>query len=230
MALLYFIMLGILITSLFIHNKNYMLIISGIMVYNTAFAAAPNSQAPIMDSSVNQASKDNIPLKVDSDFITMTLKDGPVILQLCPNKAPNHVQRIKDLTQERFYDGLTFHRVIDNFMVQTGDPSGSGSGGSSKPNLQAEFNNLKHKRGVISMARTNDPNSANSQFFIMLADNAQLDGQYTAFGKVVYGMEKIDQIKKGDPNNNGVVMNPDRIISMNLGKPDNIVTEVFACE
>ncbi len=164
------------------------------------------------------------------NFITMNLKSGPVVIQLCPNKAPNHVQRIRDLVQSNFYNGLAFHRVIDNFMVQTGDPTGTGSGNSNKPNLQAEFNSIKHVRGVVSMARTNDTNSANSQFFIMLADTPQLDSQYTAFGKVVYGMNNIDQIKKGDSRNNGTVVNPDRIVSMQLGKPKELTIETFACE
>lgn len=151
------------------------------------------------------------------NILIMNLKYGSVIIELYPNKAPNHVNRIKILTQKGFYNGLLFHRVIEGFMVQTGDPRGDGSGGSDLPNLKAEFNDVKHTRGVLSMARASDPNSANSQFFIMLADSPHLDGQYTAFGKVISGMEYIDQIKKGDKFNNGKVTNPDAILSMQIG-------------
>jgi peptidylprolyl isomerase len=152
----------------------------------------------------------------DDNIIVMTLKDGPVHIQLFPEKAPDHVARIKELTKEKFYDGLVFHRVIDGFMAQTGDPTGTGSGKSAKPNLKAEFNDMKHERGVCSMARSSDPNSANSQFFIMLANAPHLDGQYTAWGKVIQGMEFVDKIKKGDARNNGAVSDPDKIISMTL--------------
>jgi peptidylprolyl isomerase len=148
--------------------------------------------------------------------LILQLKDGNVKIELYPDKAPQHVARLKELAREKFYDNIVFHRVIDGFMVQTGDPTGTGMGGSSKPNLKAEFNDMKHVKGVVSMARSSDPNSANSQFFIMLADVPSLDGQYTAFGKVVEGMEFIDNIKKGDSKKNGQVSQPDKIVSLKV--------------
>ena len=148
--------------------------------------------------------------------IVMTLKDGKVLIELYPDKAPNHVNQIKELTREGFYNGIVFHRVIDGFMVQGGDPTGTGTGKSSKPNLKSEFNDIKHVRGVLSMARSADPHSANSQFFIMLAESPHLDGQYTAFGKVIEGMEFVDKIKKGDRYDNGTVTNPDKIVKMEV--------------
>jgi peptidylprolyl isomerase len=150
--------------------------------------------------------------------LVLKLKDGDVIIQLYPDKAPEHVKRIKTLAREGFYDGIVFHRVISGFMAQTGDPTGTGMGGSDYPNLKAEFNDTRHERGVVSMARSNDPNSANSQFFIMLANSPHLDGQYSAFGKVISGMEYVDNIKKGDSGNNGTVSNPDKIISLKVQK------------
>lgn len=143
---------------------------------------------------------------------------GEVIIELYPDKAPKHVKRILELTKEKFYDGIVFHRVINGFMVQTGDPTGTGMGGSTKPDLPAEFNDIKHVRGVLSMARSMSPNSANSQFFIMLGDSPHLDGQYSAFGRVISGMEFVDKIKKGDSRNNGQVDNPDKILKMSILK------------
>ncbi|MBS0235855.1 MAG: peptidylprolyl isomerase [Proteobacteria bacterium] len=151
-----------------------------------------------------------------NNIVIMELKSGTVTIELYPKSAPEHVNRIRTLVQQGFYDGVVFHRVIDGFMVQTGDPTGTGMGGSSLPNLKAEFNNTHHSKGVVSMARSADPNSANSQFFIMLGDAPHLDGQYTAFGKVISGMEYVDQIKKGSTANNGKVENPDKIISMKI--------------
>lgn len=148
--------------------------------------------------------------------LVLQLKDGSVTVELYPEKAPQHVARLKELAREKFYDGIVFHRVIDGFMAQTGDPTGTGMGGSSKSNLKAEFNDVKHVKGVVSMARSSDPNSANSQFFIMLADISSLDGQYTAFGKVVEGMEFVEKIKKGDSKRNGEVSQPDKIISLKV--------------
>lgn len=150
------------------------------------------------------------------DTIVLTLKDGKVVIELYPEKAPNHVKQFKELAREGFYNGIVFHRVIDGFMVQGGDPTGTGTGKSSKPNLKAEFNDIKHVRGVLSMARSADPNSANSQFFIMLADSPHLDGQYSAFGKVIEGMQYVDKIKKGDRYDNGMVTDPDKIIKMEV--------------
>ena len=152
----------------------------------------------------------------EKNMIIMTLKYGNVEIELYDNKAPKHVERIMELTKEKFYDGIVFHRVIEGFMAQAGDPSGTGAGGSNKPNLKAEFNDIKHVRGIMSMARSADVNSANSQFFIMLGDLPHLDGQYTAFGKVVKGMEYIDQIHKGPDSNNGLVASPDKILKMRV--------------
>jgi peptidylprolyl isomerase len=146
----------------------------------------------------------------------LQLPAGKVVIQLLPDVAPKHVARIKELAREKFYDGVVFHRVIDGFMAQTGDPTGTGMGGSSKPNLKAEFGTTSHDRGILSMARAGDPNSANSQFFIVLDDSHFLDGQYTVFGKVISGMEFVDAIKKGDARQNGKVTNPDKIISMTV--------------
>ncbi len=145
----------------------------------------------------------------------MDLESGRVIIEMYPDKAPNHVARIKELVRDGFYDGVVFHRVIDGFMAQTGDPTGTGMGGSGKK-LMAEFNDVKHTRGIVSMARAGDPNSADSQFFIMFDDAPFLDGQYTAWGKVIAGMEHIDAIKRGDPNRNGKVTDPDKIVKMQV--------------
>jgi cyclophilin family peptidyl-prolyl cis-trans isomerase len=145
----------------------------------------------------------------------LELKDGRVVIQLRPDLAPKHVARIKELAREKFYDGIVFHRVIDGFMAQTGDPTGTGMGGSGK-NLDAEFSSAKHVRGTLSMARASNPNSADSQFFICLAPSDFLNGQYTVFGQVVAGMEFVDKIKKGDAADNGKVTDPDRIVSLRV--------------
>ena len=151
-----------------------------------------------------------------ANTIIMNLKNGAVKIELRPDLAPNHVARITELTKDGFYDGVVFHRVIPGFMAQTGDPTGTGTGGSKKPNLKAEFTRESHVRGTCSMARSGHPDSANSQFFICFDDAPWLDGQYTVWGKVIEGMEHIDAIKKGDDRNNGSVTNPDKIISMTL--------------
>ena len=145
----------------------------------------------------------------------MDLPFGRVVIALRPDKAPKTVARIKELVRMGFYDGLTFHRVIPGFMAQGGDPKGDGTGGSGQ-NIPAEFNDLKHLRGTISMARSSDPNSADSQFFICFAPAPFLDGQYTAFGRVVSGMEYVDMIKKGDEARNGEVEDPTHIIRMQV--------------
>ena len=131
--------------------------------------------------------------------LILTLKDGDVDIQLMPDIAPKHVERIVTLTNQGFYNGLTFHRVIDGFMAQTGDPTGTGMGGSNEPDLPAEFSNAHFDRGTLGMARSSSPDSANSQFFIMFADGGFLDGQYTVFGGVASGMECVDKIAKGEP-------------------------------
>ena len=136
---------------------------------------------------------------------------GRVVIELRPDLAPGHVERIKTLARQGFYDGVAFHRVIEGFMAQTGCPHGTGTGGSDLPDLKAEFNSEPHVRGVCSMARAQSPNSANSQFFICFDDARFLDKQYTAWGKVVEGMENVDKIKRGEP-----VRDPDRIVTMRV--------------
>ena len=136
---------------------------------------------------------------------------GDVVIEMLPGIAPNHVARIKELVREGFYDGIVFHRVIDGFMAQTGDPTGTGMGGSGKK-LKAEFNREPHVRGTVSMARAQNPDSGDSQFFICFDDARFLDRQYTVWGKVIDGMENVDQIKRGEP-----VQNPDKIVKATMG-------------
>ncbi|MFM9850641.1 MAG: peptidylprolyl isomerase [Hyphomicrobiaceae bacterium] len=143
--------------------------------------------------------------------LIMDTTQGKVVIALRPDLAPNHVDRIKALAREGFYDGIVFHRVIDGFMAQTGCPHGTGTGGSKLGNLDAEFNAEPHVRGVCSMARSQNPNSANSQFFICFDDARFLDKQYTVWGKVVEGMDNVDKIKRGEP-----VQNPDKIKSLKV--------------
>lgn len=147
--------------------------------------------------------------------LILELKDGNVDIELLPDIAPNHVQRVIELASSGFYDGVVFHRVIDQFMAQGGDPTGTGTGGSDLPDLAAEFTNeVKFSRGVVAAARTADPNSANSQFFIMFADAPWLDGQYTIWGRVASGMEFVDMIKKGQGDQ--PVVDPDKIVKATI--------------
>lgn len=141
----------------------------------------------------------------------MDLADGRVVIRLRPDLAPNHVARVKQLTRTGFFDGIVFHRVIDGFMAQSGDPTGTGMGGSDEPDLKAEFTNTPFVRGVVGAARSSDPDSANSQFFIMFDENSGLNGQYTVWGEVVGGMEFVDKIKRGEPP-----ADPDKIIRMQV--------------
>ena len=163
-----------------------------------------------------------------ADFITIQLKDGPVVIEL-NDKAPKHAERIKALAAAGEYDNVAFHRVIEGFMAQTGDvqfgdmadgyqAQAAGTGGSSQPDLPAEFSEIPFARGTVGMARAQDPNSANSQFFIMFAPGDFLNGQYTVVGKVVSGMENVDKIKRGDDANNGAVTDPDRMVKVTVGK------------
>ena len=161
----------------------------------------------------------------EENIMILKLKDGDVKIELFEDVAPNHVKRIKELAEDGKYDNVVFHRVIDGFMAQTGDIkfgnttssefnlSRAGMGGSDLPDLKQEFNSLPHERGTLSMARSSDPNSANSQFFICFKPAPFLDRQYTVFGKVLEGMEFVDKIKRGDDSNNGSVSDPDKIIS-----------------
>jgi peptidylprolyl isomerase len=144
--------------------------------------------------------------------LIMVLETGPVTIRLRPDLAPGHVARIKELARDGFYDGVVFHRVIPGFMAQGGDPTGTGAGGSDKPNLRAEFSAAKHVRGVCSMARTSNPHSANSQFFICFDDAEYLDGDYTVWGEVIEGMEHVDSLPKGEPPRE-----PGKIIAMKVG-------------
>ena len=143
--------------------------------------------------------------------LILTLDTGPVTIRLRPDLAPDHVARIKELAREGFYDGVVFHRVIPGFMAQGGDPTGTGMGGSDKPNLKAEFSKARHERGVCSMARSSNPNSANSQFFICFDDATFLDNQYTVWGEVTEGMEHVDALPKGEPPRS-----PGKIVSMKV--------------
>lgn len=147
-----------------------------------------------------------------ADTLTFTLETGDVVIKLRPDLAPGHVERITELAGEGFYDGVVFHRVIDGFMAQGGDPTGSGMGGSSKPNIVAEFSREPHVRGICSMARSANPDSANSQFFICFDDARFLDGQYTVWGEVTSGMEHVDALPKGEPPRT-----PGKIIKATVG-------------
>ena len=150
-------------------------------------------------------------IKDPENTLIIETTHGRVVIEMRPDLAPKHVERIKHLAREGFYDGIVFHRVIDGFMAQTGCPQGRGTGGSKYPDLPAEFNAEPHVRGTASMARAQNPNSANSQFFICFDDAGFLDKQYTVWGKVIEGMENVDKIKRGEP-----VQNPDRMISIKV--------------
>lgn len=147
--------------------------------------------------------------------VILQLKDGEVVIELNPTTAPNHTERMKTLISQNFYDDIVFHRVIDGFMAQTGDPTGTGTGGSELEDLKAEFSDVPHIEGSLSMARAMNPDSANSQFFICLDEAPWLDNQYTHFGRVISGMEYVHNIKKGE-GDNGMVNEPDKIVSMRM--------------
>ena len=152
-----------------------------------------------------------------ADYLILDLKDGPVKIKLRSDLAPNHVERIKTLAGQGFYDGVVFHRVIPGFMAQSGDPTGTGAGGSDLPNLKAEFSNEAHKRGTVSAARSGNPDSANSQFYICFDDAPWLDRQYSVWGEVVEGMDNVDKIKKGGEHNNGTISGPpDKILKARI--------------
>jgi peptidyl-prolyl cis-trans isomerase B (cyclophilin B) len=152
-----------------------------------------------------------------ADYLILDLKDGPVKIKLRDDLAPGHVERIKTLAGQGFYDGVVFHRVIPGFMAQTGDPTGTGAGGSDLPNLKAEFSNEAHKRGTVSAARTANPDSANSQFFICFDEAPWLNRQYSVWGEVVEGMDNVDKIKKGGEHNNGAITGePDKILKARI--------------
>ena len=151
------------------------------------------------------------------DTMVLETTQGKVVIAMRPDLAPNHVARIQELVREGFYDGIVFHRVIEGFMAQTGDGArGDGTGKSKHPDLPAEFSNTAFTRGVVGMARSQNPNSANAQFFIMFADAPHLNGQYTVVGRVTAGMDVVDKLKKGSAAQNGAVSNPDRIVRMTV--------------
>jgi peptidylprolyl isomerase len=180
-----------------------------------AFAAGVFTMSGPVGLGFNSAQAQDAKQERDlENTLYLDLKDGRVTIELRPDLAPNHVARIKELTREGFYDGVVFHRVIDGFMAQTGDPTGTGRGGSGK-NLKAEFSLEQHVRGVVSMARAQSPDSGDSQFFIVYADAPWLDGQYTVWGKVTEGMELVDALKKGT-DSSGVVDDPDHIVKVQV--------------
>lgn len=168
-------------------------LITGIFVANASIAAEPAAE----------------------NLLYLDLKDGRVVIQMLPELAPNHVKRIKELVKQKFYDGIVWHRVMEGFMAQSGDPTGTGMGGSGQK-IKAEFTSTPFTRGIVGMARSSDPNSGDSQFFIMFGDSPSLNGNYTVWGKVIKGMEFVDKIKRGDNARNGQVSDPDKIIKMRL--------------
>ncbi len=172
----------------------------------------------IMSMNLAQAQTNPVDApKLDAqNTLLLVTKNGQITIKLRPDLAPMHVKQIKTLTKRGFYDGIVFHRVIEGFMAQTGDPTGTGAGRSDLANIPAEFTSTPYKRGSLGMARSAEPNSANSQFFICYDDCGSLTGQYTLFGEVMAGMDVVDKIKKGDARMNGTVSEPDRIISLKL--------------
>jgi peptidylprolyl isomerase len=180
------------------------------MIRLLALVAALICAAPALAQQLPPGADPQNTLLIDTKY-------GRIVIKLRNDIAPKHVERIKLLAREKYYDNVPFHRVISGFMAQTGDGQrGDGTGGSKYPNLPAEFSKVPFKRGIVGMARANDPNSANSQFFITLADARFLDKNYTVFGEVVSGMDVVDKIKKGSKAENGAVKNPDKILRMRM--------------
>jgi peptidylprolyl isomerase len=173
-------------------------------------AALALALAAVLPAAAQQAQSD------PQNTVYLDTKDGRITIRLRPDLAPKHVAQIKALTKRGFYDGIVFHRVIPGFMAQTGDPTGTGTGKSDLPNIPAEFTQTPFRRGSVGMARSSEPNSANSQFFICYEGCGSLTGQYTVFGEVASGMDVVDKIKKGDPARNGQVTSPDKIVRMQL--------------
>lgn len=186
--------------------------------------STPTNVAPSTPAVDANAPAQGAPSADPANTLVMRIKNGDVKIKLRPDLAPNHVKRVKSLANQGFYDGLKFHRVIDGFMAQTGDPKGDGTGGSSLPDLKAEFNTTPFVRGVVGMARSASPDSANSQFFIMFGSSPSLDNQYTAFGTVSQGMAFVDAIRRGSRSQNGAVANPDVIIKMRSEDQFNTAT------
>jgi len=185
------------------------------IIVGASLAASPALAAdkPVPAAPALSVVVDVDPSHVPEDVLWLDLSNGGrVAIRLMSQWAPNHVERIKTLARQHFYDGVIFHRVIDGFMAQTGDPTGTGQGGSPLPDLKAEFNSIPHVRGIVSMARTNDPDSANSQFFLVFYPRFALDRKYTAFGRVIAGMDVVDRIERGEPP-----ANPTKIVRAALG-------------
>ncbi len=174
--------------------------------------------APAFLGCLGSAGAQPLPAGADpQNTLVVDTTRGRVVIKLRTDIAPKHAERLKQLARDKFYDNVPFHRVIGGFMAQTGDgQNGNGTGGSKYPNLPAEFSNVSYKRGVVGMARANDPNSANSQFFIMFADGDSLNGKYTVVGDVLSGMDVVDKLKKGSPANNGSVTDPDRMVTVRV--------------
>jgi cyclophilin family peptidyl-prolyl cis-trans isomerase len=191
----------------------------GLAVLAVLACAVPAlAQQPAPQAAPPKPAQAQLPKGLDpQNTVYIDTKDGRIVVKLRPDLAPKHVERIKQLAREKFYDNVPFHRVIAGFMAQTGDGQrGDGTGGSKYPNLPAEFSNVPFSRGIVGMARAQDPNSANSQFFIMYGDSPSLNNKYTVVGEVVSGMDVVDKIKKGPESQNGAVANPDKITRMQV--------------
>jgi cyclophilin family peptidyl-prolyl cis-trans isomerase len=185
-------------------------------MFRSGLAGFASAVSLCLALGVSTAALAQAPASDPANTVILETKDGPVTIRLRPELAPRHVAQIKALTKRGFYNGIVFHRVIDGFMAQTGDPTGTGTGGSDLPNIPAEFSRETFKTGSVGMARSSSPDSANSQFFICYEGCAPLSGQYTLFGEVVGGMDVVRKIKKGDSAANGLVRGPDKIIRMRL--------------
>lgn len=203
------------------------------LILGLALAASPAHAKKQKPEDVAKAAKPSLPTAVDADpasdpanVLYLDLSSGGrVAIRLMPQWAPNHVERLKYLIEQGFYNGLLFHRVIDGFMAQTGDPAGTGEGGSQLPDLEAEFNSVPHLRGMLSMARTDDPNSANSQFFIIFYPRFSLDRKYTVFGRVIRGMDVVDAIQRGEPPENPTKILQASLASDGRGLPVSVADE-----
>lgn len=184
------------------------------LVMGMALSAAPaiaKDEAPAAPAPLSAVVNMDPSFQPDNVLLLDLSNGGRVAIRLMPEWAPNHVERIKTLTRQGFYNGVIFHRVIDGFMAQTGDPTGTGTGGSQLPDLKAEFNSIPHVRGTVSMARTNDPDTANSQFFVVFYPRFALDRRYTNFGRVIAGMDVVDAIERGEPP-----VNPTKVVQASL--------------
>lgn len=184
------------------------------LVMGMALSAAPaiaKDEAPAAPAPLSAVVNMDPTVQPDNVLLLDLSNGGRVAIRLMPEWAPNHVERIKTLTRQGFYNGVIFHRVIDGFMAQTGDPTGTGTGGSPLPDLKAEFNSIPHVRGTVSMARTNEPDTANSQFFVVFYPRFALDRRYTNFGRVIAGMDVVDAIERGEPP-----LNPTKIVQASL--------------